>query len=291
MRLANKVALVIGASRGMGKRAALELAGEGADVVVAARTDRAGQSAVSGTITETADEIRKLGRKALAVRVDLANGEEIDAMYRRAMDAFGRIDLLVHSVQYMGPGYLSPFLDTSVAQLEAQLKVNLLSAVHATRLVAPQMVKRGGGRIVLVSSAAATVENPNQPGDSSTGLGYPMTKAGLNRFVWAVEKELRPHKVAVVAVDPGFTFSEHVREGAEDGLYHGWPIEWAHSVEVPAGTIRELCAMDDVMAHSGTVVVAEQFAKAHGIGGTNAQFDQGEIGKRWQAEAAAAHNA
>jgi NAD(P)-dependent dehydrogenase (short-subunit alcohol dehydrogenase family) len=287
MRLEDKVALVIGASRGMGKQMALELAQEGADVVVAARTERAGQSAVSGTIHATVEEIRALGRRATAVRVDLAVGREIEDMHRQAMAAFGRIDILVHSVQYMGPGYLSGFLDTSPEQLETQLKVNLLSAMHATRLVAPQMAERGGGVVVLVTSAAATVENPNMPGDGSTGLGYPVSKAGLNRFVWAVEKELRPHKVAIIAVDPGFTLSEHVREGATGDTYHGWPLEWAHSVEVPAKTVRSLCTAADPMAWSGQVVAAEEFARAHGIAGTNAAYDQGALAAELMAAAAA----
>jgi citronellol/citronellal dehydrogenase len=265
MRLENKVALVIGASRGMGKQMALALAQEGADVVVAARTDRAGQSTVSGTITETAREIEALGRRALAIKVDLAVSREIEDLVRKTIDAFGRIDILVHSVQYMGPGYLSAFLDTSVEELDVQLKVNLLSAMHATRLVAPQMVERGGGTVVLISSAAGSIENEGLPGNGSTGLGYPTTKAGLNRFVWAVEKELRPHNIAVIAVDPGFTLSEHVREGAEGDMYHGWPISWAHGVEVPTETVRYLCKLADPMPFSGKVVVAADFVKEHGL--------------------------
>lgn len=265
MGLENKVALMIGASRGMGKRMALELAEEGADIVVAARTERPDQSAVSGTIAQTADEVRALGRRALPVKVDLAVGQEIEDMYRKAVDAFGGIDILVHSVQYMGPGYLSAFLDTTVEQLEMQLKVNLISAMHATRLVAQQMISRGGGTIILISSAAGTIENPNMPGEGSTGLGYPVTKAGLNRFVAAVAKELRPHNIAVIAVDPGFTLSEHVREGATDNEYRGWPLEWAHGVEVPARTVRHLCTSSNPMSYSGKVVVAADFVKEHDL--------------------------
>ena len=127
------------------------------------------------------------------------------------------------------------------------------------------MIERGGGTVILISSAAGTIENPELPGDGSTGLGYPVTKAGLNRFVWAVEKELRPHNIAVIAVDPGFTLSEHVREGAKDNFYHGWDLDWAHGVEVPAKTVRYLCTCSDPMAYSGQVVVAADFVKEHGL--------------------------
>ena len=263
MRLEGKKALVIGASRGMGKRMALELAREGADVAIAARTERAGQSKTSGTIHETAEEIRALGRTAVPVRVDLASSPEIEAMFAEALAALGHIDILIHSVQYMGPGYLSAFLETPVEELDVQLRVNLLSAMHATRLAAGHMAGRGGGTIILISSAAGVVENPNMPGEGSTGLGYPTTKAGINRFVMAVDKELRPHGVAVIAVDPGFTLSEHVTEGAVDQVYQGWPLEWAHSIDVPAGTVRHLCTRADPMEHAGKVVVAAEYAKEH----------------------------
>src|SRR5262249_19317066 len=156
-----------GASRGSGKAIALELANEGADVVVAARTERPGQSKISGTIGQTAAEIQALGRRALAVKVDLAHGAEIEALYRKTIEAFGGVDILVHSIQYMGPGYLSHFTDTTVEQLETQLKVNLLSAMHITRLAVPQMIERGGGVIVLLTSAAAWYDTPGLPGDAS----------------------------------------------------------------------------------------------------------------------------
>ena len=265
MGLKNKVALMMGASRGMGKRMALELAEEGADIVISARTERPGQSTVSGTITETAEEVRALGRRALPIKVDIAVGQEIEDMFCKAVDAFGGIDILVHSVQYMGPGYLSDFLDTTVEQLELQLKVNLLSAMHATKLVAQQMIKRGGGTIILITSAAATTEPPNMPGKGATGLGYSVTKAGISRFVLAVAKEMRPHNIAVIAVDPGYTLSEHVTEGAIGNDYHGWPLELAHGREVPAKTVRYLCTCSDPMSYSGKVVVAADFVKEHGL--------------------------
>ena len=106
---------------------------------------------------------------------------------------------------------------------------------------------------------------PKHAGRGSTGLGYPVTKAGLNRFVWAAEKELRPHNIAIIALDPGFTLSEHVREGAQGDMYHGWPLKWAHGVEIPAKTARYLCTSSDPMSYSGKVVVAEDFVKEHSL--------------------------
>jgi NAD(P)-dependent dehydrogenase (short-subunit alcohol dehydrogenase family) len=265
MRLEGKKALVIGASRGSGKQTALELAEEGADVAVAARTERPDQSAVSGTIVQTASQIEALGRRSLPVRVDLGRGEEIEAMYRQTMDAFGQIDLLVHSVQYMGPGYLSWFQDTTVDQLEVQLRVNLLSAMHACKLVTPQMIARRSGTIIIFSSAAAWADPVGVPGNGGTGLGYPTTKAALNRFVYMLAMELREHNVAVIALDPGFTAVEHVREGAQGDHYHGWDLSWAHGVEVPAKTARYLATCPNPMWYSGKVVVAQDFVHEHNL--------------------------
>src|SRR5579883_3452027 len=155
MRLAGKGAIVIGASRGMGKQMALRLAQEGADVAVAARTDGPGQSPEPGTIHQTAEEIRALGRRAFPLRVDLAVGAEVDAMCRGAIAALGRVDILIHSVQHRGAGYLSLFADTPVEQLELQVAVNFMSAVRACKIVVPRMKTQGGGIIILVTSAAA----------------------------------------------------------------------------------------------------------------------------------------
>lgn len=265
MRLQNKVAMVIGASRGSGKQIALELAREGADVVVAARTERPGQTNLSGSISQTAKEIEAIGRRALPVKVDLAIGREIDALFEQAVAAFGGIDILVHSVQYMGPGYRTPFLETAVDDWEAQLKVNLLSAMHATKLATPIMSARGGGKVILISSAAAWKNNANLPGDGSTGVAYPVTKAGLNRFVSFVTKELVPHNVSIVAVDPGFTLAEHVTETAVDGAYHGWDLKEAHGMEVPAQAVRYLCASADLKALSGQAIVAKELVAERGL--------------------------
>ena len=263
MKLAGKTAMVIGASRGSGKQIALELAQEGCDVVVAARTERPGQSSLSGTIAQTAIEIEALGRRALPVKVDLAVGAEIDALFQQAVAAFGGIDILVHSVQYMGPGYRTPFLETPVEAWDTQLRVNLLSAMHAAKLATPIMSARGGGRIILISSAAAWKNNPNMPGDASTGVAYPVTKAGLNRFVSFVTKELAPHNVSIVAVDPGFTLAEHVTETSVEGRYHGWDLKEAHGMEVPARAVRYLCTLPDLKSLSGQVVVAKDLVTEH----------------------------
>jgi len=249
----------------MGKQMALRLAAEGADVAVAARTDAPGQSAEPGTIHQTAEEIRALGRRAVPIRVDLAAGQDVDAMCRQASKALGRVDILIHSVQHRGPGYLSLFEDTTIEQLELQVAVNLMSAVRACKLIVPQMKTQGAGIIILVTSAAGDAEMPGMPGHASTGLGYPMTKAALKRFMMSLAKEVRRDNIAVIGLDPGFIFSEHVEVGRVGDDYHGWDSRLALPMDVPAETARYLCTCADPMWYSGKNIRAADFVREHNL--------------------------
>ncbi len=268
MRLAGKAAIVIGASRGMGKQMALRLAMEGADVAVAARTDGPGQSAEPGTIHQTAEEIRALGRRAVPIRVDLAIGEDVDAMCREAIKALGRVDILIHSIQHRGAGYLSLFEDTTIEQLDLQVAVNLMSAVRACKLIVPQMKSQGGGIIILVTSYAGELDPtimPGMPGHAATGLGYPMTKAAQIRFLMSLAKEVRPDNIAVIGLDPGFVFSEHVEVGRVGHNYQGWDSRLALPMDVPAEAARYLCTCPNPMWFSGKNLRAADFVQEHGL--------------------------
>jgi citronellol/citronellal dehydrogenase len=268
MRLADKTALVIGASRGMGKQMALRLAQEGADIAVAARTDGPGQSAEPGTIHQTAEEIRALGRRAVPIRVDLAIGKDVDEMCRRAISELGRLDILIHSIQHRGAGYLSSFAETTIEQLDLQVAVNLMSAVRACKIIVPQMRAQGGGIIVLVTSAAGELEAmnmPGMPGKAATGLGYPMTKAAQIRFMMSLAKEVRADNIAVIGLDPGFVFSEHVEVGRVGHDYQGWDSRLALPMDVPAETARYLCTCPDPMWYSAKNVRAADFVREHNL--------------------------
>jgi len=268
MRLADKKALVIGASRGMGKQMALRLAQEGADVAVAARTDGPGQSPEPGTIHQTAEEIHALGRYAVPIRVDLAVGEDVDRMCRLAIKELGRIDILIHSIQHRGPGYLSLFEDTTIEQLDQQVAVNLMSAVRACKLIVPLMKAQGGGIIILVTSQAGELDAlnmPGMPGQASTGLGYPMTKAAQIRFMMSLAKEVRRDNIAVIGLDPGFVFSEHVEVGRVGHNYQGWDSRLALPMEVPAETARYLCTCPNPMWYSAKNIRAADFVQEHSL--------------------------
>ncbi len=253
--LLGKSALVIGASRGMGKQMALELARHGADVAVAARSATPADAMFPGTLGETVEAIKATGRLAFPIRVDLANGAEIDAMVAQAIDDLDSVDIVVHSVQYHGHGAYDSFLDTTIEELETQMWVNAMSAVRTCKLIVPHMAERGGGTIVLVTSLAGTIERGRLPGDASTGLGYPISKAAVGRLVSALAKEVRDLGIAVIGLNPGFVISEHVLAVAVDNTSHGWNIENGNPPTVPAKAVGYLCTHDP-MSFTGTDVDA-----------------------------------
>ncbi len=203
--------------------------------------------------------------RAAAARGRAAAAKGGAAAIRQAMAALGRVDILIHSIQHRGAGYLTLFEDTTIEQLELQVAVNFMSAVRACKLIVPRMKSQGAGTIILVTSAAAEYEMPGMPGQASTGLGYPMTKAALTRFMMALAKETRQDNIAVIGLDPGFIFSEHVEVGRVGHDYHGWDSRLALPMDVPAETARYLCTCPDPMQYSGKNIRAADFVREHGL--------------------------
>jgi len=192
MRFQGKVAIVTGASRGIGKATALALAREGAGVVVAARTESAGQ--LPGTIHETAREIAALGGQALAIRTDVSDEESVGAMVRQTIERFGRIDILVNNASV---AFYPPVAETPPRRWDLVVKVNLRGPFLCTRAVLPTMMAQRGGSIVNLSSKAADPGGPIY-----VGVAYCATKAAIERFTTALAQEVRPYNIAVNAVKP-----------------------------------------------------------------------------------------
>jgi short-subunit dehydrogenase len=146
-------------------------------------------------------------------------------------------------------------LDTTIEELEIQMWVNAMSAVRTCKLIVPHMAERGGGTILLVTSLAGTIERGRLPGDASTGLGYPISKAAVGRLVSALAKEVRDLGIAVIGLNPGFVISEHVLAAAVGNTSHGWNIENGNPPTVPAKAVGYLCTHDP-MSFTGTDVDA-----------------------------------
>jgi citronellol/citronellal dehydrogenase len=166
-----QVALVTGASRGIGAATAVALAAAGADVACAARSTSANPRRVPGTLEETVGRVEAQGRKALAVPTDLAVDDDVVAMVRTTLEHFGRLDILVNNagVTFFGD------LDVDLGRYDLTLAINLRAPLVAIREAAPAMAASGGGTILNVSSLAAVLPQPKI-------LAYGVAKAGLERL-------------------------------------------------------------------------------------------------------------
>ena len=260
MTLKGKVALVTGSSRGIGKAIALELARQGADLVVTARSTEPGGSR-PGTIHATAEEIRAAGRPAHAVRADLSLREDVERLAAESLEAFGRIDVLVNNAAYLGRSTFTTLWEISAESWARQLFVNLTAPFLLCRALAPVMKELGGGRIINVTSGAAQSGSSEQLGGRSP-LVYGPSKAGLNRLTEVLAGDLREANISVVALDPGAVRSE-TYEMAAPGL--GLTDDRAQPVEVPARAVGFLASCENPMCYSGKLVTAAEIAAEHGL--------------------------
>lgn len=185
--LADKVAIITGSSRGIGKAAALAIAAEGAKVVVNyARSSDAADEVVAA--------IKALGGEALALQADVSKADQVDAMIKATMSAFGRIDVLVNNAGITRDTLL---LRMKPEDWQAVIDLNLTGVFLCTRAVSKIMLKQRSGRIINISSVAGLMGNPGQ-------ANYSAAKAGVIGFTKTIAKELAPRGVTANAVAPGF---------------------------------------------------------------------------------------
>lgn len=188
MKLEGKNALVTGASRGIGRGCAIEMARAGANVAINYRSH-------ANEAREVADEVEKLGRKALLVQSDVSDQSAVEGIVARTAEEFGSLDLFVSNAAYSDRELM---VDANMDGFRRTVNVSMWGAFHGVRASAQQMIKQGnGGSIVVISSPHAVLAIP-------TSMAYNMSKAAIDHMSRTAAIELAPHRIRVNIVHPGW---------------------------------------------------------------------------------------
>ena len=225
-----RVALVTGASRGIGKYGALALARRGFDVVITARTVREGEGVakpssstapdastpIAGSLETTAAEIEALGRSCLVVPMDLMERASIHRVADEVLDRWGRVDVLFNNAIYQGPGTMDRILDLPLELAERCLIGDYLHPLLLIQLLLPQMLARGEGRLVNMLSEAAFTTPPAPAGAGGWGVAYAAAKAAFHRVTDMCHVEFFDSGIWSFSIAPGLTLTESMRASGTD---------------------------------------------------------------------------
>ena len=232
-----RVAMVTGASRGIGKAVAQWLARSGYDVAITARTVREGDARehsstlrfsnttpLPGSLEATAALVEREGRAALMVPADLTDFASLGAAVARVEERWGGIDVLVNNGRYIGPGHMDRLLDTPIDLLEKQLQANVLAILVLCKQVLPSMIRRGGGTIVNITSGSAFADPTKPAGDGGWGVGYGVSKGAMQRIAGFLTAEHGHQGIRAYNVQPNLIATERIASDmGEFGIVGGAP--------------------------------------------------------------------
>jgi NAD(P)-dependent dehydrogenase (short-subunit alcohol dehydrogenase family) len=273
-----RVALVTGASRGIGRCAALALARRGFDLVVTARTVHEGDGRaiassalvqtepvpIAGSLDTTAAEVEALGRRCLPLRMDLMERASVEQTAEEALGAWGRIDVLVNNAIYQGPGTMDRILDLPLELAERCLVGDYLHPLLLTQLLVPQMLERGAGRLVNMLSEAAFTTPPAPAGAGGWGVAYAAAKAAFHRVTDMCHVEFAGQGILAFSIAPGLTLTESMRASGTDKV-----LVKAGHVPAPPQVAGEVVGWlgDDPAAsqYSGQMVSSRALCKELGL--------------------------
>jgi NAD(P)-dependent dehydrogenase (short-subunit alcohol dehydrogenase family) len=269
------VALVTGASRGIGKACAVNLARVGFDVACTARTQREGEERehsstvrksdtrpLPGSLATTAHDIEACGRRALAVPADLLDRAQLEAAVKIVRDTWGHIDLLLNNGRYIGPGHMDRLVDTPLDLLDKHLDANVMAPLALTKLVLPGMLERGRGLILNMTSDVAWTDPPSAAGSGGWGLGYAISKGALHRIAGVLAHEVAGTGVSIVNISPGFVATERI---AIDMAEFGFDASQGAAPDVIGRVVAWLATSPTAAEWNGRTLEAQPMARELGF--------------------------
>ncbi len=258
--LSGTVAVVTGASRGIGKGIALALAEQGATVYVTGRTVTPGSFPLPGTVGETAAECDARGGKGIAVQVDHADDQQVAALFEQVQREQGRLDILVNNAIAIPKEMVDPgtFWEKPIANwemIDVGLRSNFVAAWHAAKIMVPQK----SGLIVALSGYVGVTYTYN--------VIFGTCKSGTDRMARDMAIELKPHNVASLSLWQGFTYTERAQENLKNvaGMASQLNSAVGSSVEFPGRVIAALASDPSVMQHTGGTFISAELAQQYGI--------------------------
>jgi citronellol/citronellal dehydrogenase len=247
MKFAKRVAFITGASRGVGKCIALALAREGCDIVAAAKTVEA-DARLPGTIHETAAEVEKLGRRALAVQLDVRDDAQVERGIKEALSKMGRVDFLVNNA---GALHWRPLTETPMKRFDLVMGVNARGAFSCTYHLLPAMVEQGYGHILMMSP-------PVDVRGAAGKIGYAISKFGMTLIAHGLAAEVADKNVAANALWPATMIESYAT--INWGL--GTPAVWRKADILADATLRIFAK--EPKGFTGHALIDEDFLRTEG---------------------------
>jgi dehydrogenase/reductase SDR family protein 1 len=264
--LDGKIAVVTGASRGVGKGVALGLGEAGATVYITGRTVDEGKTDIPGTIQQTADEVTNLGGKGFPVRCDHRNDQEVEALFQRIANDQGQLDILVNNVW---GGYENlfengeytwelPFWQQPLWRWEAMFQSGVRAHFVSSRFAVPLMINHRSGLIVNISYFAGQKYISN--------IVYGASKAATDKLTADMAHELRVYNIAAVSLYPGLVRTERVMQAAQF-----FKLDNSESPQFIGRAVAALATDPRIMQKTGQILVAAEIARKYGFADIDAR--------------------
>ncbi len=272
------VAIVTGASRGIGKGCALELGAAGATVYVTGRTLQEGDAPLPGSLEATVRDVEALGGRCVGVACDHRDDDQVARLFERVAEECGRLDVLVNNAFLIPPELTSglPFWETPLSNWDDMIGVGTRSAYVATWHAAKPMAAGRPGLIVNVSSSGAT--------GFAWHVAYGVGKCALDRLTADTAHQLRDRGVTVVSLWPGLVLTERLQQ--EPNLEQAFDVSGAETPRFCGRAVAALAADADVLRFTGRAVAARELADEYGFTDIDGRLPKGPLSHDARAGAA-----